>query len=115
MGKNGTSSPRFVKSQRVEVIYQPEDSNPAKINTFLDLWAPPLFVAIFGSIFSAIGFAFFFMRWKPRHTAADLRVHGTPVLADYERVAVNRAASQHLVRIQRRSAKGGWPLLHSQD
>jgi hypothetical protein len=44
-------------------------------------------------IFSLIGFAFIFIPWKTRHTAADLRVHGTPILAEYERVAVNSAVS----------------------
>ena len=41
VGKSGSSSPTFVKGQQVEVIYRPENPNNAKINTFLDLWAPP--------------------------------------------------------------------------
>lgn len=93
VGKSGSSSPTFVKGQQVEVIYRPENPNNAKINTFLDLWAPPLFLTIFGTIFSVIGFAFIFLPWKTRHMTADLRVHGTPVLAEYERVAVNPAVS----------------------
>lgn len=93
VGKSGSSSPTFVKGQQVDVIYRPEDPNHAKINTFLDLWAPPLFLAIFGTIFFVIGLTFIFVPWKTRHTAADLRVHGTPVLAEYERVAVNPAVS----------------------
>ena len=75
---NGSSSPAFVKGQQVEVIYMPENPNNAKINTFSDLWALPLFLAIFGTIFSLVGFAVIFVPWKTRHTAADLRVHGTP-------------------------------------
>lgn len=93
VGKTGTSSPRFVKGQQVEVIYRSEDPNDAKIGTFLDLWGPAFFLTIFGTIFSAISLAFIFIPWKMRHTAADLRVHGTPVLAEYERVAVNPAVS----------------------
>ena len=90
---NGSSSPAFVKGQQVEVIYLPENPNNAKINTFFDLWALPLFLAMFGTIFSAVGFAVIFVPWKRRLTAADLRAHGTPVLAEYERVALNPAVS----------------------
>lgn len=92
-GKTGTSSSRFVKGQQIDVVYRPEDPQDAKINTFLDLWAPALFVTIFGTIFSVIGFVSVVVLWKTRHTAADLRIHGTQVLADFERVAVNPAVS----------------------
>ena len=93
VGQIGTSSPRFLKGQSLDVIYRRENPRDVKINTFMDLWGLPLFVIPLGTIFSVIGFAFIFIPWKTRHTAADLRVHGTPILAEYERVAVNTAVS----------------------
>jgi len=93
IGKTGTSWSRFIKGQPIDVIYRPEDPRDAKINTFLDLWGPALFLTPFGAIFSFFGLAFIFIPLKTRHTSADLRVHGTPVLAEYEHVAVNPAVS----------------------
>lgn len=92
-GKSGSSSPTLVKGQPVDVIYRPENPTNARINAFADLWGPPLFLTIFGTIFSTIGFVPIFIRWKRGNTAADLRLHGTVVLADYDRVAVNPAVS----------------------
>ena len=93
VGRVGTSSSRFVKGQQLDVLYRREDPKDARINTFLDLWGLPAFLTIFGAIFSLIGFAFIFVPWKTRHTAADLQVHGTPILAEYQHVALNPAVS----------------------
>lgn len=93
VGSSGSSSPTFVRGQQVDVIYTPGNPPKARINTFGELWAPPLLLTTFGAIFFAIGFAPIFIRWKRGHTAADLRVHGTPLLAQYERVAVNTGTS----------------------
>lgn len=93
VGKSGSSSPSFVKGQQLDVIYKPENPTDARINTFLDLWGPPLFLTGFGTIFSLIGFAPIFIQWRRGHTTADLRLHGKPLLAEYERVAVNPAVS----------------------
>lgn len=93
VGKVGTSSPRFVKGQQLDVLYRPENPKDAHINAFLDLWGGPAFLTIFGAIFSLIGSAFIFVPWKTRHMAADLRVHGTPILAEYQHVALNPAIS----------------------
>jgi len=93
VGKSGSSSPAFVRGQQVDVIYRPENPTKATINTFLDLWGPPLFLTSFGTIFSVIGFAPIFIQWKRGKTSDDLRLHGKPLLAEYERVAVNSAVS----------------------
>jgi hypothetical protein len=93
VGKVGTSSPRFVKGEQVDILYRRDDPRDAHISAFLDLWGLPLFLIGFGAIFSLIGSAFIFVAWKARHTAADLRVHGTPILAEYQHVALNSAVS----------------------
>jgi hypothetical protein len=93
VGKVGTSSPRFVEGQQLDVLYRRKDPNDAHINTFVDLWGLPVFLAIFGALFFVIGSAFIFVPWKTRHMTADLRVHGTPILAEYQHVALNTALS----------------------
>lgn len=93
IGKVGSSSPRFVKGEHLDVIYRPEKPANARINGFLDLWAPALFTTIFAVAFSAIGLIFIFIPWNTRRKAANLRIYGKPVLADYERTAVIPAVS----------------------
>jgi hypothetical protein len=68
IGRNGSSPPSFDKGEQIEVIYRPENPSSAKINTFMELWAAPLFLTLFGTIFSAFGFACVFVVWRRRHT-----------------------------------------------
>jgi hypothetical protein len=93
IGHSGSSSPTFVRGQQVDVIYRPGNPPKARINTFGELWAPLIFLTIFGTIFSGIGLTPIFIWWKRRRIVSDLRVHGTPLLAQYERVAVNTGIS----------------------
>jgi|SRR6185437_14069570 hypothetical protein len=92
-GQSGSSSPTLVRGQQVDVIYRPENPTNARINTFADIWGPTLFLSIFGVIFSTIGLVPIFIRWNRGHTAADVRLHGTAVLAEYDHVAVNSSVS----------------------
>jgi hypothetical protein len=91
VGKVATSSPRFVKGEALDILYLPDEPTNARINSFLDLWGLPLFLAPFGGIFVLVGSVPALLRWKARRAAAVLKVQGRPILADYERVALNPA------------------------
>ncbi|KAF3888029.1 MULTISPECIES: DUF3592 domain-containing protein [Nostocales] len=55
--KVGSSSPKYTKGDRVEILYQPQKPNAAMINTWIHLWFFPIIFSTTGSLSVLIGAA----------------------------------------------------------
>jgi len=59
-GNLQTNPPQFKVGQTVEVLYDPEDPEEARINRGFNLYFVPAFLGLFGLVFGGMGTFFFF-------------------------------------------------------
>jgi Protein of unknown function (DUF3592) len=52
---SGSSPPSHSEGDSVEVLYDPDDPQDARLSGFMDLWFAPLVCAALGTVFTAIG------------------------------------------------------------
>ena len=80
---SGVSSnpPRYSTGERVEVLYDPEAPDEARIDSFLDRQFLPTVFGGLGALFAAIGGGLLFFVVRGRRIAAQLRATGVPIQA----------------------------------
>jgi hypothetical protein len=60
--KNGRNPPGFTVGQEVQVLYDPQKLNSARIATFTEIWLGSLLLGIFGLLLIVIGIILVFKR-----------------------------------------------------
>ena len=91
ISNTGSNPPSFSRGEKVEVLYQQDEPQQAKINTFLSLWLLPLLFGVLGFIFTAIGLSFVFYPIYKRKKIQRIKQFGTIVQAEFQ--SVNRNTS----------------------
>jgi hypothetical protein len=72
---------------RVEVLYDPDDPQDARLSGFFDVWLLPIVFGFIGTVASAVSLVFIRRTRGPSKADADwLRVHGLRVRGDSPRV-----------------------------
>lgn len=83
---HSSNPPSFHEDQRVRVLYDPQEPYEAKIDSFGQLWAPAVFLAVFGAIFFGIGGGIVWWRRARQATQQRLKAQGRRILADIQGV-----------------------------
>jgi len=83
------SSTAYWVGQRVPVLYRPANPHDASINSFEQLWLLPTGIAAIATPAILVGAGIFAFRLRRRAIKRTLLSSGTPILTDFERVAVN--------------------------
>lgn len=84
-----SNPPSYSTGESVEVIYQQDAPNKAKINSFLYLWLGPLMLAGLGGVFFTTGFSLVLYTRTKHLKTAQLQVAGVAVKANYQSVERN--------------------------
>jgi hypothetical protein len=88
---SSTSSnpPSYDVGEIVDVLYDPEDPNNARIDGAFSLWFLPVFLSIFGLIFAGIGTGLLAVGIMFNRKRQYLATHGEPIQARYKGVEKN--------------------------
>lgn len=88
---SSTSSnpPAYDVGEIVDVLYDPDDPHDARIDGAFSLWFLPIFLSIFGLIFTGIATALFMVGFMLNRKRQYLATHGEPVEAKYTGVEKN--------------------------
>jgi len=72
---------------RVEVLYDPDDPQDARLSGFFDVWGLPIVLGFLGTVFTAVSVVFLRRTRGPSKADAEwLRAHGLRVQGDAPRV-----------------------------
>ncbi|SFW60341.1 DUF3592 domain-containing protein [Cellulophaga fucicola] len=88
---SSTSSnpPSYSVNEKVDVIYNPESPNKAKIKGFFSLWGGAMILGILGLIVFLIGFGIIVSSVKKKNMLKHLKTHGTRIESDFQNVTLN--------------------------
>lgn len=89
--KSNTSSnpPSFEINEKVEVIYDPQNPNKAKINTFFQLYLIEFILGIIAIIFTCIGFGMLFFQKRKEAKINYLKMFGQRIETEFKKVDLN--------------------------
>ena len=85
---SSTSSnpPSYHTGEEVEVLYDPNNPNDAKISSFFSLWGLATVLFLMGSVFFSIGFVPFLLGIFNGKKEQELKENGVEVIANVEQV-----------------------------
>lgn len=86
---SGSNPPAYSRGDQVDVLYQADAPEKARINSFLSLWFGPLLVGGLGVVFTALGIVLVVVPMRRRRQDAFLKAHGVPVEAAFQSVEQN--------------------------
>jgi hypothetical protein len=81
-GTVGSNPPSFRKGEAVEVLYDPQAPERARINSFGQLWFVPVLLGVFGLVFGGIGWGYWIMKLITKRRDAWLTRHGRLIEAE---------------------------------
>ncbi|KLN62063.1 hypothetical protein WH96_00520 [Kiloniella spongiae] len=85
----GSNPPAYARGENLNVLYDPENPQNAKISDTLSLWLGPIILGIIGFIFSVIGIGFSVYFYKKGKQKKYLLRYGTPVTAQIDSIIQN--------------------------
>jgi hypothetical protein len=85
----GSNPPSYQKGEQVEVLYLPGEPSRARIRGLFSLWGGPMILGSLGVVFFGVGGGMVFASVLSKRRAIDLRQHGTPIQAVFQRVQLN--------------------------
>jgi len=88
---SGSNPPSYTIGEQVEVLYNPEFPNDAKINGFFSIWGGAIITGILGVVFFSIGISIFIFEKRKRITLQYLKQNGTAIQSDLQRVGINNS------------------------
>lgn len=88
---SSSNPPSYSRGETVEVLYQPDAPNRAKINGFFDLWGGAIILAGLGLVFFIIGFSLFAFSYLKNKRIGHLKRNGSPVWATFQSVELNHS------------------------
>ncbi len=95
MSSTGSKPPSYAAGETVEVLYLPDNTEDARINSFFSLWFGSIVLGIMGSVFFLIGAGLAILGIRNKRRNAQLKTMGTPVDAQFCRVELNESYSSN--------------------
>jgi len=84
-----SNPPRYSVNEEVDVIYNPEFPNKAKIKSFFSLWGGVTILGILGLVFFAIGGSIIAYNIKKKNLLIYLKQNGIKIASDFQNVNIN--------------------------
>ena len=91
VSSTGSNPPSYSRGERVEVLYQPEEPQNAKINSFFSLWGGPVILGGLGGVFFLVGAGLVFAGAREARKDESLKRNGMPIEGDFQSVVINRS------------------------
>ena len=91
VSSTGSNPPSYKIGEEVEVLYNPESPNEAKIKGFFTLWGGITVLGILGIAFSSVGGLIIFFDKRKKNLQIYLRQNGTKIESDFQRVIINKS------------------------
>jgi len=88
---SGSSPASFRVGEKVEVLYDPQDPNQAKINAFFSKWGATLILSFMGAIFSLVGGIILFFGAREHRGRKWAKKYGREVKAKVTYVGFDRS------------------------
>lgn len=88
---SGSNPASYDINDSVEVLYQPETPNDAKINSFFSLWGLCMIMGFLGSTFFAVGLGITLVIRANKNRIRHLKANGTPIDTAFQCVEVNKS------------------------
>lgn len=86
---SSSNPPSFSVNEKVEVIYNLESPNEAKIKNFFSLWGGATILGVLGLLFFIIGGSIIAYSIKKKNMLKYLKQHGTKIATDFQNVNIN--------------------------
>ena len=90
-GSVASRPPRYIRGEKVDVVYDPGRPQEARINDFFSLWGAAVIVGGFGGVFFLIGAGMMLAGGVTRRHDASLLQTGTAVATKFQSVELNRS------------------------
>ena len=84
-----SNPPGYSVNEKVEVIYDPESPNKAKIKSFFSLWGGATILGVLSLVFFIIGGSIIAISIKKKNMLEYLKQHGTKIVSDFKNVNIN--------------------------
>lgn len=93
VSSTSSNPPSYSIGEKVEVLYNPESSNDAKIKSFFSLWGGTIILGILGAVFLIVVGIIVLYNKRKSNLQKQLIQSGVKIEADYQRVVVNNSFS----------------------
>ncbi len=91
LSSSSSNPPSYSVGEKVEVLYNQENPNDAKIKGFFSIWGGVTILGIMGIVFFGIGGAIFLSNRMKSNTLKHLKQHGTTIESDFQSVEINNS------------------------
>jgi len=91
LSSTSSNPPSYSVNEKVEVIYNPESPNKAKIKSFFSLWGGATILGILGLVFFIIGGSIIAYRIKKNNMLKYLEQNGAKIESDFQNVNINNS------------------------
>lgn len=85
----GSSRPAYSIGETVEVLYSPQQTEDARLNSYFSLWGAALILAILGAVFLFVGVIIMLVGVLKNRKKAYLQRNGSEVIAQFQSVEFN--------------------------
>ncbi len=82
-------------NEEVDVYYNPNNPEDAKLGTFMNLWGGAVIFSFLGGISLFFGILFFVITIRKQKKNKDLKQNGYPIEADFQNVSLNQSVSMN--------------------
>ncbi|WP_294844617.1 DUF3592 domain-containing protein [uncultured Gilliamella sp.] len=89
----GSNPPAYEKGDEIEILYDPLNSNHAKINTFFSMWLGEMIFGIIGILLFLISISYFYYQFKKNKLKRQMLTSGRQIEAKINTVEQNTALS----------------------
>lgn len=89
LSSTSSNPPSYSVHEKVEVIYNPEFPNEAKIKSFFSLWGGATILGVLGLVFFIIGGSIIAYGIKKKNMFKYLKQNGKKIEADFQSVNIN--------------------------
>ena len=86
-GSVASTNPSYTIGEKVDVFYQPEKPQEAKLKSSLEMYFVPFMLGGMGFLFFSVGFGIFLVSWRKKNRHAYLRQRGMQVWATLREVS----------------------------
>lgn len=93
LSATSSNPPSYSVNEKVQVIYNPESPNKAKIKSFFSIWGVVIILGIFVLLCFTIGGIFFIKDLNKNKMLKYLKQNGTKIETDFQKVSVNTSYS----------------------
>jgi len=89
MSSTSSNPPSYGVGESVEVLYNPESPNDAKIKSFFSIWGVVTILGVIGVVFFAVGGGMYLYDKKKNNLRNHLKLNGTVIASSFQSVAIN--------------------------